>query len=62
MKIAVIHEDSAFGSGVADAFMKRAGELGLKVVLREPYSAKRVDLAPLVLKLKGVAPDVILAT
>jgi branched-chain amino acid transport system substrate-binding protein len=62
MKVAVIHEDSAFGTGVADAFIKRAGELGLKVVVKEPYSAKSTDLAPLVLKLKGAAPDVILAT
>jgi branched-chain amino acid transport system substrate-binding protein len=62
MKVALIHEDSAFGTGVMDAFSKRAGELGLKVVVKEPYSAKSTDLAPLVLKLKGAAPDVVFAT
>jgi len=62
MKIAVIHEDSAFGTGVADAFKAKAAELGLNVVLVEPYSAKSTDLAPLVLKVKGAAPDVLVAT
>lgn len=62
MKVALIHEDSAFGTGVMDAFSKRASELGLKVIIKEPYSAKSTDLAPLVLKLKGAAPDVIIAT
>lgn len=62
MKIAFIHEDSAFGTGVATAFASKAAELGLNVVLVEPYSAKSTDLAPLVLKVKGAAPDVLVAT
>jgi len=62
MKIAVIHEDSAFGTGVATAFESKARELGLNLVMVEPYSAKSTDLAPLVLKVKGSAPDIIVAT
>lgn len=62
LTIALIHEDSAFGTGVMDAFQERAAELGLKVVMVEPYSAKSTDLAPLVLKLKAAAPDIIVAT
>jgi branched-chain amino acid transport system substrate-binding protein len=61
MRVAVIHEDSAFGTGVMDAFAIRAEELGLNVVIQEPYSAKSTDLAPLIIKLKSVEPDVIVA-
>ena len=62
MRIAAIHEDSAFGTGVIDAFEAHAAELGLNVIMKEPYSAKTTDLAPLVLKLKGAEPDVVYAT
>ncbi len=62
MKIALIHEDSAFGTGVMDAFRKKATELGMNVIMQEPYSAKTTDMGPLILKLKGAAPDVVVAT
>lgn len=62
IKVALIHEDSAFGTGVMDAFQKKAKELGFPIVVAEPYSAKMTDLAPLVLKLKAAAPDVLVAT
>lgn len=62
LKIALIHEDSAFGTGVMDSFIVTAKDLGLNVIMHEPYSAQSTDLAPLVLKLKSVAPDIIVAT
>ena len=39
----------------------RAKELGLNVVLSETYSQKAVDLSSIVLKLKALKPDVMLA-
>jgi len=62
LKIALIHEDSAFGTGIMDAMQKKSKELNLNVVLVIPYSAKTADLSPLILKLKDVAPDVLVAT
>ena len=41
---------------------KRAKEIGLNVLGRDPYSAKATDLSPLILKLKAAQPDVLIAT
>jgi branched-chain amino acid transport system substrate-binding protein len=62
VKVAVIAEDSAFGVDVSKAAIEQAEKLGIKVVLRELYSAKTTDLSPLVLKLRSLNPDVIIAT
>lgn len=62
LKVAVIAEDSAFGVDVSKAAIDQAEKLGIKVGLRELYSAKTTDLSPLVLKLKSLNPDVIIAT
>ena len=62
LKLAVIAEDSAFGVDVSKAAVDQAEKLGMKVGLRELYSAKTTDLSPLVLKLRSFAPDVIIAT
>lgn len=62
MKIAVLAEDSAFGVDVSKAALDQAKVLGINVLLHELYSAKSTDLSPLVLKLKSLNPDVIIAT
>lgn len=62
LKVAVIAEDSAFGTDVSKAVIDEAEKRGIKVGLRELYSAKTTDLSPLVLKLRSQAPDVIIAT
>jgi branched-chain amino acid transport system substrate-binding protein len=62
LKVAVIAEDSAFGVDVSKAAIDQAEKLGIKVEFRELYSAKTTDLSPLVLKLRSLAPDVIIAT
>lgn len=61
-RIAVIAEDSAFGVDVSTAAVQEAKKLGIAVVLHELYSAKTTDLSPLVLKLRSLAPDAIVAT
>jgi branched-chain amino acid transport system substrate-binding protein len=62
LKIALIYEDSAFGTGVMDAMQKKSKELDLNIVMSIPYSAKAADLSPLILKLKAAALDVLVAT
>lgn len=62
IKVAIIHEDTSYGQAVGRAAERQAKELGLRVVAKEAYSAKLVDLSALILKLKDVRPDVVIAT
>lgn len=57
--VGVIFEDSLFGTTTSNYFVKKAEELGLKVVIKESYSAKAVDLSSVVMQLKDAAPDVV---
>lgn len=62
LKVAIIHEDSLYGQTVAGFQTARAKEKGVNVVETLPYSAKSVDLTPLVLRLKSANVDVVLQT
>ncbi len=62
LKVSIVHEDALYGTTVAAGAEKRAKEIGLNVLGRDPYSAKATDLSPLVLKLKAAQPDVLIAT
>lgn len=62
LKVAVVAEDSAFGTDVSKAAIDQAEKLGIRIGLKELYSARTTDLSPLVLKLRSMAPDVIIAT
>jgi branched-chain amino acid transport system substrate-binding protein len=62
LRIGIIHEDSLYGQTVAGFQTARAKEKGLNVVETLPYSAKSVDLTPVVLRLKGANVDVVLQT
>lgn len=62
LKIAMIHEDSAFGTSIAKTFETQIKQKGGSVALMEPYAASAQDLSPLVLRLKQVSPDVLVAT
>jgi branched-chain amino acid transport system substrate-binding protein len=62
LKIAVIHEDGAFGTSIANDFaalMKQKSATDLSI---QPYSANSQDLSSLVLRLKEAKPDVLAAT
>ncbi|MBU1275410.1 MAG: ABC transporter substrate-binding protein [Proteobacteria bacterium] len=56
-KLALIHEDSLFGTIIGDSCVARAKELGLKVVERITYSHKTVDLSSEIAKLKAAGAD-----
>jgi branched-chain amino acid transport system substrate-binding protein len=62
LRIAIVTEDSLYGTTVLKFLdeMMPAAKL-TNVVAKESYSAKSVDLSPLIMKLKGARPDVLLA-
>jgi len=62
VKVAIMHEESAFGTAVMDSAVKALEGVGIKPLVREPYNSRVTDLSPLVLKLKGLNPDVVLMT
>jgi len=62
LKVAIIHEDGAYGTDVAKGNAAGAKKYGFQVVLNEGYSASAPDLSSLVTKLKRGSPDVIFHT
>ena len=62
VRVAIIHEDGAYGVDVAKGNEAGAKKAGFQVVLSEGYSATAPDLSSLVTKLKRVRPDVIFHT
>jgi branched-chain amino acid transport system substrate-binding protein len=59
---AIIYEDGPYGSGVAASGEQEMKQIGMRLVLKEGYSAAAPDLASLVTKLKGARPDVLFHT
>lgn len=62
VKVAIIHEDGPYGSGVAKGNKAKCEELGMQIVHEEGYAATSTDLSALVTKLRRARPDVILHT
>src|SRR5437660_9379092 len=62
LRVAIIHEDGAYGVDVSKGNEEGARKAGFNVVLKEGYAATAPDLASLVTKLKRARPDVILHT
>ncbi len=62
LKISIVHEDALYGTTCGTGAERRAKELGLNLLGRDPYSSKATDLSPLILKLKAAGPDVLIAT
>jgi branched-chain amino acid transport system substrate-binding protein len=62
LRVAIIHEDGAYGVDVARGNEEGAKKAGFDIVLQEGYSATAPDLSSLVTKLKRARPDVIFHT
>src|SRR5213596_3488648 len=62
LRVAIIHEDGAYGVDVSKGNDVGAKKAGFQVVLKEGYSATAPDLSALVTKLKRARPDVIFHT
>ena len=62
LRVAIIHEDGAYGVDVSKGNEEGAKKAGFNIVLKEGYAATAPDLSSLVTKLKRGRPDVILHT
>src|SRR5712692_5244046 len=62
LRVAIIHEDGAYGVDVSKGNEAGAKKAGFNLVLKEGYSASAPDLSALVTKLKRARPDVIFHT
>ena len=60
LKVAILHEESSYGTCVADGAEERCNELGLEVVYRDSYATTLTDMSALVLKIREAQPDVLL--
>ena len=62
VKVAIIHEDGPYGTGVASGNESACKGHGIQIAMKEGYAATAPDLSPLVTKLKRARVDVILHT
>src|SRR5215475_13873936 len=58
--IAIVNENTDYGTSVADAVDAEAKKAGINVAIRVPYSANATDVGPQVLQLKDKNPDVVI--
>ncbi|MFQ5994510.1 MAG: branched-chain amino acid ABC transporter substrate-binding protein [Acidiferrobacterales bacterium] len=58
-KIAVLHDKTAYGTGLADETKKQLEKRGIKVAMYEAYTAGEKDYTALVSKMKGARIDVL---
>ena len=58
--IAVVNENTDYGTSVANAIVAEAGKAKIPVAIRIPYSAKSTDVTAQVLELKQKKPDVVI--
>jgi branched-chain amino acid transport system substrate-binding protein len=60
-RLAIAHEDSDYGTSVAQDIRNEADPVGLNIVSVEPYDAEASDLTPVVLRVKNSNPDTVIA-
>jgi branched-chain amino acid transport system substrate-binding protein len=58
--IAIVNENTDYGTSVADTTLQAAKQHGFNVVAQIPYSAKSTDVSAQVLQLKEKQPDVVI--
>jgi branched-chain amino acid transport system substrate-binding protein len=60
LRIAAVYQGTEWGKGsTSEAFIPKAKELGMNIVLDSPYDPKSLDFTPLVQKIKMLNPDVV---
>jgi branched-chain amino acid transport system substrate-binding protein len=59
-RIAVLHDENAFGASGAAEIDKRAADFGLQVVATESYKTNDTDLTAQLTKIKGSSPEAII--
>jgi branched-chain amino acid transport system substrate-binding protein len=58
--VAMLYENTAYGQGFHDAWLKYLPGTGLTSVVEEAYDAKAADLSPVVTKTIAAKPDIVL--
>lgn len=61
LKVALVHEDSSYGSSVARSARTEAKDAGITDISFAPYNAEASDLSSVVLRLKKAKPDIVIA-
>lgn len=61
MRVSIAHEDSDYGTSVADSFSELAKEAGVQIVSVEPYAANTSDLSSVIFRLRKAEPDIVMA-
>jgi len=59
-KIAIVHEDTDYGTSVAGSITQAASKRGIKIAQDIAYNANGTDVSPQVLQLKNGQPDVVI--
>ncbi len=57
--IAILHENSLFGTKGANAFAKSCKKLGYRVVLKQGYEHGGIDFRPVLIRVKQLNPDIV---
>nr|WP_314071155.1 ABC transporter substrate-binding protein [uncultured Roseococcus sp.] len=57
-KIAIVNENTEYGTSIADVIRRTADAHGLSIALQIPYAANSADVSAQVLQLKDAQPDV----
>ncbi|WP_052343541.1 ABC transporter substrate-binding protein [Bacillus massiliigorillae] len=61
LKVAIAHEDSSYGTTIAEEAKKLAKKAGINIITVQGYSSGSNDLSSVVLNLKKAQPDVLIA-
>lgn len=61
VRLAVAHEDSDYGTSVAENLNSAAKEENITIASVQPYNAESSDLTPVVLRVKNSNPDIVVA-
>ncbi|RLF54495.1 MAG: ABC transporter substrate-binding protein [Thermoplasmata archaeon] len=57
--VAILHENSLFGTKGAKSFAKTCKKLGIKVFMKEGYEHGGIDFKPILIKVKQKNPDIV---
>jgi len=60
LRVAILHEDTAFGISVGVGAQAQLEQMGAQVVFNEQYNASIASMAALVLRIREAAPDVLI--
>ncbi|MCS6877209.1 MAG: branched-chain amino acid ABC transporter substrate-binding protein [Geminicoccaceae bacterium] len=58
-RIAILHDKSAYGKGLADEFKKQLNKRGVQEVMYEAYNQGDKDFSALITKMKGAGVDLV---